>query len=105
MVKKVRVGCKARILMYQKFSWYEKMKYNILHQKYSSRTTDKAEKIDKLRSLFGADSLSSYFPWNLSPEGQNYWQTINHNLDDLFPSEKYKVKEMDTSKMGVEWKL
>lgn len=104
MIEKVCVGCKERVMAHKKYPWYEKMKYNILHQRYTSDTSDKAAKIRKLICLFGAYSVNACFKWRSTPERDVFWSEAAIQepiLRDL--KGRRKFKKMDTEKLQVFW--
>lgn len=105
MVEDVRVGCKARLMLYKKYPWYEKMKYNILHQRYTSDTSDRAIKIDRFRNLFGGQFINEQFLWSSTPEGHDYWRSIKVELKDYFPEREYKIVKINSADLNISWKL
>lgn len=104
MIEKICVGCKERVMTYKKYPWYEKMKYNILHQRYTSDTSDKAAKIRKLICLFGAYSVNACFKWRNTPEGDDFWREVaiqEPSFNQL--KGRRKFKKMDVSKLNAFW--
>lgn len=104
MIEKVCVGCKARVMAHKKYPWYEKMKYNILHQRYTSDTSDRAIKIERLRNLFGGNRINEQFKWTSTPEGYNYWSAVRIELNDNFPERECKFVEINSADLRISWK-
>lgn len=104
MAEDVRVGCKARLMLYKKYPWYEKMKYNIFHQRYTSSTSDRAIKIDRFRNLFGGQPINEQFKWSSTPEGHDYWRDIRVELEDYFPERKHKIVKINSADLNILWK-
>lgn len=105
MVEDVRVGCKARLMLYKKYPWYEKMKYNIFHQRYTSGTSDRAIKIDRFRNLFGGQPINEQFKWSSTPEGYGYWRAIRVELRDDFPEREHKFAKINSADLNIAGKL
>ena len=100
----VCVGCKARLMLYKKYPWYEKMKYNILHQRYTSGTSDRAVKIERLINLFGGQPINEQFEWSSTPEGHDYWRAIKVELKDYFPEREHKIVKINSADLRISWK-
>ena len=99
---KVYVGCKKRVLLYKKESWYRQYVRNILEQEYAGyedSPNDHEVKVAKLIYLLGAKDLQEAFYWEHTKEGYEFWSEqafkTKYNAD-IFDQD-YKKKSLKAS--------